>query len=200
MNSRIEQRIRICLLVLSLGLGGAAEADVDAPQPLDVPRLMELMAQVESRQDRFTETKTLTVLTEPMVLTGTLSYTRPDRIEKHVLTPYEEHLVVQGDQLTLTNKDGTKRVRVKSHPLIWSFVEAIRASLAGDAATLQRFYDVRIDGSRQGWTLTLRPFDEKAAARLTSIALHGKDSRLTSVEIIETGGDQSVMTIHEPAS
>ena len=112
------------MLSLALGLPGIAEA-AGNQEPLDLLKLMELMGQVSARQDRFTETKTMAVLTKPLVLTGTLAYSRPDRVEKHVLAPYEEHLVVQGDQLTLVNKDGTKRIGVKSHPLIWSFVEAI---------------------------------------------------------------------------
>ena len=167
---------------------------------MDVPQLMELMAQVTSRQDTFTETKTVSMLTQPLVLKGTLSYARPDRVEKHVLTPYEEHVVVQGDQLTLANREGTKRVGVKSHPLIWSFIEAIRASLAGDVATLRRFYHVKLEGTREQWILTLRPLDQQAAEYLTSIRLNGDRNRLTAVEIQETGGDHSVMKIHEQAS
>ena len=193
----MKQGIRSCLLMLVLGFNGAAEANIES---FDIPRLMERMAQVTSRQVHFTETKTFAVLTKPIILAGTLSYVHPDRVEKHVLIPYEEHLIVQGDQLTLTTKDGTKRMKLNSHPLIWSLVEAIRSSLSGELATLKRFYDVKIDGTQQNWTLTLRPLDQQAAAYLTSVALHGRDNWLTSVEIRETGGDQSVMTIHEPAS
>ena len=91
------------------------------------------MAKVASREDRFTETKTVAMLTQPLVLKGTLAYARPDRVEKHVTSPYTEHLVVQGDQLTLSTREGTKRMAVNSHPLIRSFIEAIRASLAGEA-------------------------------------------------------------------
>lgn len=169
-------------------------------QPLDVPQLMELMAQVTSRQDTFTETKTVSMLTQPLVLKGTLSYTRPDHVEKHVAAPYEEHLVVDGDTLTLANKDGTKRVKVKSHPLIWSFVEAIRATLAGEVPTLRRFYHVKLAGTQQRWSLTLRPLDRQAAEYLTSIMLTGQGNRLTKVEIQEAGGDRSVMQIHEQTS
>lgn len=161
---------------------------------------MELMAQITSRQDRFTEAKTFAMLTKPLILTGTLSYVRPDRVEKHVLTPYEEHLSVQGDQLTLRNKDGTKQIGVKSHPLIWSLVEAIRASLSGDVTTLRRFYHVKIDGTQRDWILTLRPLNEEASSYLSSIALRGRDARLMSIEVKESGGDRSVMTIHGPPS
>jgi outer membrane lipoprotein-sorting protein len=185
-------------LILLLWLPGLVEADHETP--LDLPQLMELMAQVRERRDRFTETKTLAVLTKPLVLTGTLAYARPDRVEKHVLTPYEEHLVVQGDELTLMNKDGTKRIGVKSHPLIWSFVEAIRASLAGEVTALRRFYHVKLEGTRNDWRLTLRPLDQQAASYLTSIMLSGRGNHLRSVDIREAGGDRSVMAIHEPVS
>jgi hypothetical protein len=161
---------------------------------------MELMAQVPAREDRFTETKTMAVLSKPLILTGTLAYSRPDRVEKHVLTPYEEHLVVQGDQLTLSNKDGTKRIGVKSHPLIWSFVEAIRASLAGEVAALRRFYHIKVEGTPREWSLTLRPLDPQAASYLSSIRLRGRGNHLVLVEVDEAGGDRSVMAIHEPVS
>ena len=199
----MDYLLTLVLPALTLSLlcaqDGIASSEPSGP-PLDVPQLMELMAQVTSRQDTFTETKTVSMLTQPLVLKGTLSYARPDRVEKHVLTPYEEHVVVQGDQLTLANREGTKRVGVKSHPLIWSFIEAIRASLAGDVATLRRFYHVKLEGTREHWILTLRPLDQQAAEYLTSIRLNGDGNRLTAVEIQETGGDHSVMKIHEQAS
>jgi outer membrane lipoprotein-sorting protein len=194
----MNRLVRSWALILVLGLPVLVKADNE--QPLDLPQLMELMAQVRDRRDRFTETKTLAVLTKPLVLTGTLAYSRPDRVEKHVLSPYEEHLVVQGDELTLTNKDGTKRIGVKSHPLIWSFVEAIRASLAGEVTALRRFYHVKLEGTRNDWLLTLRPLDPQAASYLTSIMLNGRGNHLRSVDIREAGGDRSVMAIHEPVS
>ena len=190
---------RLALLSLALGLPVIADA-AGSQQSLDLPQLMELMAEVTDRQDRFTETKTMAMLTKPLVLTGTLAYSRPDRVEKHVLTPYEEHLVVRGDQLTLANKDGTKQIGVKSHPLIWSFVEAIRASLAGEVAALRRFYHIKVEGTPTKWSLTLRPLDPQAASYLSSIRLSGHGNHLALVEIDETGGDRSVMTIHEPRS
>lgn len=195
--------LRLILPTLILSLLHAQEGIASSEpsgQPLDVPQLMELMAQVTSRQDTFTETKMVSMLTQPLILKGTLSYSRPDHVEKHVVSPYEEHVVVDGDTLTLANKDGTKRVKVKSHPLIWSFVEAIRASLAGEVSTLRRFYHVKLAGTQQRWSLTLRPLDRQAAEYLTSVVLTGRGNRLTRVEIQEAGGDHSVMQIHERTS
>lgn len=189
--------ILLCSLLSGLPADAAQEA---VTSPLDVPGLMALMAQVPSREDRFTETKTLAVLTQPLVLQGTLAYVRPDRVEKHVTSPYAEHMIVQGDRLTLSTAEGTKRIAVDSHPLIRSFIEAIRASLAGEVSILRRLYHIKLEGTRQDWRLTLRPLDSRAAEYLTSVTLTGHGDRVTTVDIRETGGDRSLMQIHEPVS
>ena len=191
---------RLILLFSLLAELPAAAQQAAANPPLDVPGLMDLMAKVPAREDRFTETKTLAMLTQPMVLKGTLAYVRPNRVEKHITSPYAQHLIVQGDQLTLSSKEGTKRIAVDSHPLIRSFIEAIRASLAGEVAVLRRLYHIKLQGTQQDWMLTLRPLDARAAEYLTSITLTGHGDRLTSVDIREAGGDRSVMQIHEPVS
>jgi outer membrane lipoprotein-sorting protein len=191
---------RLILLCSLLPWLSAAADQGNGTAPLDVPSLMERMAKVSSREDRFTETKTVAMLTQPLVLKGTLAYVRPDRVEKHVTSPYAEHLVVQGDQLTLSTPEGTKRIAVDSHPLIRSFIEAIRASLAGEVAVLRRLYHIKLQGTQQNWMLTLRPLDAQAAEYLTSITLTGHGDRLTAVDIQETGGDRSLMQIDEPLS
>ncbi len=188
------------LCSLFLGLPPVFAEQVTDRSPLDLPGLMDLMARVTSREDRFTETKTVAMLTQPLVLKGTLAYVRPDRVEKHVTSPYAEHLVVQGDQLSLSTREGTKHLAVDSHPLIRSFIEAIRASLAGELAVLRRLYHIKIQGTQQQWTLTLRPLDAQVAEYLTSITISGHGDRMTVVDIRETGGDRSLMQILEPAS
>lgn len=191
---------RLTLLCSLLSWLPVAAEQESGTSLLDLPGLMELMAKVTSREDRFTETKTVAMLTQPLVLKGTLAYVRPDRVEKHVTSPYAEHLVVQGDQLTLSTREGTKHLAVDSHPLIRSFIEAIRASLAGEVSVLRRLYHIKLQGTQQDWMLTLRPLDAQAAEYLTSITLTGHGDRLTAVDIRETGGDRSLMQIHEPAS
>ncbi len=195
-STMVHLLIMLCSLVAWIPYAGAQAA----PSPLDVPALMELMSKVSKRDNHFTETKTLAMLTRPLVLSGTLSYVRPNRVEKHVTSPYIEHLVVEGDQLTLSTKDGTKRIAVDSHSLIRSLIEAIRASLAGQVAVLRRLYHIKLDGTLRNWTLTLRPLDAQAAEYLQSVTLTGQGDRLIKVDIRETGGDRSLMEIHEPVS
>lgn len=170
----------------SAAAGGFALAD-----------LMRVMATVESSRAEFTETKTLALLARPLVVTGTLAYTRPARLERHVLAPTEERLAVAGGDLTIETGGGKARrtIALATQPMLWAFVESIRATLAGDQKSLERFYWVRLDGASGAWTLNLEPRDSAMSQYVQLIRLGGAGSRIERVEVFETNGDRSLMRI-----
>ena len=178
-----------CMLLLS---PLAAKAD-----QWGLPQLMETMAQVSSHQSRFIEKKTLALLKSPLESSGTLAYRRPSFVEKHVLSPQDEVIAVDGDDLTWQNNaTGQKRnIRLRSNVPVWAFVESMRATLAGDLKTLQRFYDVRLDGGPGRWTLLLTPSDEAMRRSVQSVRIDGSGNRMMLVDVLEAGGDRSVMVI-----
>lgn len=183
------RKILLAALALLWMRGGGAE------EIWGLTQLMQTMAQVESSSTRFTETKYLSVLTTPLTLSGKLTYARPGRVEKHVLVPYDERLTVEGNVLTLEKNGKSRTLNLPSHPVAWAFVESIRATLSGDLALLQRFYRARFDGDNAAWHLILEPLDGEITAYVQSITIDGSDNRVNSVEILEVGGDKSVMTI-----
>lgn len=194
LTRRAGSILTLCL-VCTVPSIATSEPDTSSPETWDLPQLMARMAEVSNTRDRFTETKSLAVLTEPLILSGNLFYKRPDRVEKHVLSPYEEHLIVEGDNLTLIDQDGKKRIALHKYPVIRAFVESIRGALAGDMSTLTRFYQVVLTGDRRRWTLTLKPLDQQLADYVRFIRLSGTDNRVTQIDMQEAGGDSSVMTI-----
>jgi len=164
--------------------------------------LMQMLAGVESARASFVETRESALLKTPLVLKGTLSYRRPDRVEKHVFSPYDERIIVEGGQLTLENRAQNRRktLAVGSAPGLAALVESIRATRAGDLASLRRHYALQIEGSREAWTLTLKPLDSRVGDYVTSVALSGVESRIGRITILEAGGDRSVMEITEEKS
>jgi len=176
-----------------------AAAAATAAAPLGIPELMQMLASVESARARFVETRESAVLKSPLVVQGTLSYRRPDRLEKHVLAPHDERITVEGGQLTLENRAQNRRktIAVGSAPGLAALVESIRATRAGDLAALRRHYALQVEGSRDEWTLILRPLESQVADYVTSIALSGSDSRIRRIVVAEAGGDRSVMEITE---
>lgn len=160
-------------------------------------QLMRGFAQVKSSTARFVERKHVGILDRPLESSGTLVYAAPGRLEKHTLAPRAESLVLDGDRLTLEDSSQGRRrtLDVQEAPVILAFVEGIRATLAGDLATLDRHYHVGLEGREGGWRLTLKPRVREMRDFVSEIRIAGRGNRIDTIEILEAEGDRSVMTI-----
>ena len=187
--------LKFWLSVLLVACTGAATA---ADSAWGVETLMQSLAQIKSSKAKFVERKHLRILNAPLELSGTLLYSAPARLEKRTLQPKPELLVLDGD--TLTVEDARKRRRVltlQQYPVVWTFVEAIRGTLAGDLQSLRRFYRVRLDGTERDWRLTLEPLEANVQRFVSQIRLAGDGNVVRTIEILEAEGDRSIMTISE---
>lgn len=192
-GSPFAHRLRMLLLLCTAGV--AAEAGDSTAW--DIKRLMQDLAQVKTAKGRFVERKHLAILNAPLQFSGTLIYIAPSRLEKHTLEPRQESLLLERDELTIESKERNRRrtVMLQDYPVIWAFVESIRSTLAGDLTTLKRFYEVVLDGDERKWRLALKPSDPKMRQVVSEIRISGDRSWINAIEIMETGGDRSVMTI-----
>lgn len=163
---------------------------------------MKALARVKQHRVSFTETRYLSALKAPLVTSGTLVYEAPDRLEKHVTAPFHETTLIDGERVTVDNKTQSfkRSLDIKTSPALWAFVESFRATLAGDTTTLERFYKLRLEGSRQQWQLTLLPRDLDIAALIRSIVIEGNNAQIMRVTTKEADGDHSILTLTEPAS
>ena len=166
-------------------------------QGWNLDALMSEMAAVPASRTRFVETRHLAMLTQPLELKGSLSYERPNRLVKHVETPFDELLTVDGEALSLVNKSkGEQRsLSLREQPALGALVEGVRATLAGDRAQLERHYRVQFSGRRDAWRLHLVPRATQVRAHVESITVSGAAARPQRIEVLESTGDRSVMTI-----
>jgi hypothetical protein len=74
-------------------------------------------------------------------------------------------------------------------------VAGIRATLAGNTATLTRYYTPTLTGSAADWSLRLEPQDARLRALLAVIRIRGEGSTIRSIETLERDGDRTEMTI-----
>ena len=194
--------MRTVLVLFAAGMGVSAGADTDQTTPArwDLKQLMQSLAQVKTAQSQFVERKYLSILNAPLEFSGTLTYTAPGRLEKRTLLPKPESMLLDQDQLTIENKNQQRRSLVlQDYPVVWAFVESIRSTLAGDLQTLNRFYRVTLQGNADQWHLLLIPSGPQIQGVVKEIHISGSQNRISGIEIIETNGDRSVMTITEDA-
>jgi len=157
------------------------------------------LSEVKQSRARFVERKYLKALKAPLELSGTLTYTRPAFLEKRTLKPKPETLTVAGDKLTLENPAHHERrvLKLQDYPVLWGFVESIRATRAGDIKALERFYRVELEGGPAKWQLYLAPRERKMNEVISLIRIDGSQARIDTIEVQEARGDRSVMKIYE---
>ncbi|KAG8149582.1 outer membrane lipoprotein carrier protein LolA [Burkholderia catarinensis] len=171
----------------------AQAADTGSTWSLD--RLMSTLAQHKSGRATFTETKYLSIATQPVESSGELVFVAPDHLEKHTLSPKPEHLVVDGDMLTVERNNRKYTLALARYPELGAFIDSIRATLAGNRFALEQIYKVALAGRGDDWTLTLTPLDSRMLKVVSTITLDGTRDVLRSVAIRQADGDRSVMRL-----
>lgn len=179
----------------------AAGAELTAAATADwgLPQLMHGMAAIKSERRTFTERKYLKVLTAPLESSGVLVYQAPGHLEKNTLAPRDERMVLDQGVIEIESRSRHFRrtLMASQYPAVGAFVESMRATLAGDLNALNRYYQVTLEGQAANWRLQLVPLDAAARDFVREIRIQGRDSRITGIEIVESGGDRMVMAVGE---
>ena len=184
-----------CVVAIgALLLSSAAALGQQAPGN-DLGELMRQLAGRRHGEVSFVEQHFLKLLKHPAESYGELTYDAPDRLEKRTIEPKAETLTLAGDVLTVVRGGRTRTLDLKAYPTLVPFIESIRATLAGDLPSLERLFTVDFAGTMAHWRLTLAPRDAQVAKAVSRVTIEGTNDMLTTLEIVETDGDRSLMTL-----
>jgi outer membrane lipoprotein-sorting protein len=180
---------RLLTGLMLLGFTALAQA------ALNLDQLMTELARNPGGRATFVEKRHLALLDKPVIATGDMRYTPPDRLEKRTLTPQVETMVLEKDTLSLERDRRRMTIRLSSRPEVAAFVDSIRSTLAGDRAALERSYRLSLTGSLDAWVLTLVPNDARIADMLKRITVSGVRQQVLGIEYLQADGDRTEMTI-----
>ncbi len=182
--------MRRLLAILFLSL-----AALPALAAFDVGQLMGELARHKGGKARFVEKKYLAVLDKPVVSTGEMNYTPPDRLEKRTLTPKAELMVLDRETLTLERGQRKLSINLANQPEALAFVDSIRGTLSGNRAALEKNYLLHLAGTPEKWVLTLLPSEQKIAALVQRITVSGARGQIRMIEYLQADGDRAVLSI-----
>ncbi|VWC68311.1 acyltransferase [Burkholderia lata] len=187
--------VTVAATTAAIALAAVPAQAADTVPAWTLDRLMSTLAQHKSGRATFTETKYLSIATQPVESSGELVFVAPDHLEKHTLSPKPEHLVVDGDMLTVERNNRKYTLALARYPELGAFIDSIRATLAGNRFALEQVYKVALAGRGDDWTLTLTPLDSRMLKVVSTITLDGSRDVLRSVAIRQADGDRSVMRL-----
>jgi hypothetical protein len=161
---------------------------------------MSSLAQRKHGEVAYREEDYLAILDRPVKSSGVLVYDAPDRLEKRTLKPKKESLVLQGDDLTAQRGRRIYHLQLSAYPQVAPLVAAIRDTLGGNEAALERVFKVDFTGTEDDWKLRLVPLDKDVARKVSTVEIAGARDEIRSVTISQVDGDRSVMTLGPPHS
>lgn len=180
---------RWCLAVLLLGCAVGAHA------AYGVDQLMAELAQNKGGRARFVETRHIALLDKPVLASGEMTYTPPDRLEKRTVLPKPETMVLDKDTLSVERDKRKMSINLASRPEAMAFVDSIRSTLSGNRAALEQHYALQVQGDSAQWTLTLVPSEPGITALLQRITVSGHGSQVRHIEYLLADGDRSELAI-----
>jgi Outer membrane lipoprotein carrier protein LolA-like len=163
--------------------------------------VMNRLAAVKSAKADFTEKKFVKLLNAPVESTGVLTYTAPDRFEKHTKNPVEERMTVERDTVTLDNvaKKKKQQIFIPQFPALAAIVDAMRGALSGNLPQLQQAFSIKASGTNARWKLHLVPLEANQYAYIHAVDVAGRDDFIESIEILQSDGDRSAMSMTRAA-
>jgi len=182
-------------LIAFAALLASATQSVAQAGTFDLVRLMRLLSLAPEAEVPYTERKYSSLLAEPIVSSGTLSYRRPDTVEKNTATPRSERFRIVGGDLIVVRNGAQQRYPLSSQPLLSAFAASLRGVLAGDAALLRSHYRLALEGDEQGWRLEMIPLEEEIGRYVERITVSGRAGRIEQIEVREASGDRSVLQV-----
>jgi outer membrane lipoprotein-sorting protein len=160
-----------------------------------LPELMALLAQKRGGEARFVEQRFVKGLDEPLRSAGTLSFVAPDRFTRSTLEPRAESVSVEGNSVTMKRASRSRTLALDAAPEAAALVEAVRGTLTGNTATLQRLFRPVLGGSTEQWVLDLTPIEVSLYNQVRIVRITGRRADVLSVEVQLADGDRSVMEI-----
>ncbi|MCA9610716.1 MAG: outer membrane lipoprotein carrier protein LolA [Myxococcales bacterium] len=173
--------------MIALAIPASASA-----QAVTLESLLARFAALPGLEARFREEKRIALLSLPVRSEGRIWFAHPDRLMRRVEEPDPSAALIASGQLRMRSGGRTEELSIDTNPVLRGFVESFRAVLAGDQATLERYYAARLEpGEGEAWTLTLTPRDEALRRFLREIRMRGHGVTIEEMRMVEVSGDET---------
>ena len=198
-KSRSRRALVATLVVGIAGTWTAEPQEARAAGPFDIGQLMTMLARVRAGEATFVERREVAMLERTLESSGRLSFEAPDTFIRETLRPRRERLAVVGNTLTLSQGGRNRTMELDASPEASVIIEAIRGTLTGNRAAVERNFETFVSGDAGHWTLDLAPREARLRAQVAAVQVRGEQALVREVQVRLADGDRSVMTI-EPAA
>lgn len=187
------KRITLCLLwMMGVVLPSVAQQPVSAAeQAAMIQAIVETTSHINTMQCSFRQVKTLSLLNEELVSTGTMLYGRPALLHWQYLKPYTYTFIINGSRALMKNPNQKHVIDTRQSKLLGEITQIMVNSVTGKCLTEKGDFNIRMCKVSGEWIAKLQPVHKELKAMFKLIKLHidPKAHSIGQVELQETTGD-----------
>ena len=185
--------------LLALTLLGAVTTTPSAEPAaadLDAKVLIAQLAKPAPATIDFTEVRFSPLLKQPVMVSGTLGYTGPTTLDRHVTQPYREDTEIRGESVRVRRDGEAERsFALKRAPELQGLLTAFTSLLAGDHSAVDRTFKIAATGNHDTWQIALTPRDARMSKRVKQIRIEGRSDVPRCFSILNDNDGASMMLL-----
>jgi hypothetical protein len=167
----------------------------------DTDALIARLARPPPASIAFAEARFSSLLVEPLVVSGTLTYEGDGALQRRVEHPYRESTAIRGETVRVERDDEAPRTfALRRAPELRGFLTGMLGLLTGDSSLIDEHFNITASGDDDKWRLDLEPVDDRQRQRLRTIVVTGRTDESRCFVIVDTEGGTSVMLLGTAAA
>ena len=163
-----------------------------------IQTLTQTAASMQCMQCRFTQQKTMAMLTEPTVSEGLMSYNSPDKMRWEYTSPFSFALLVDGEKITKITDGNEEVLDAKSGRMYQGIVSIIMSSATGKKLFDKSMFDVVITDDNAYWKADMKPqkHNMKRMFSMLTFYFNKENNIINKVEMTEANGDVTLIQFY----
>ena len=155
-------------------------------------------AKVQTIVSSFTQEKQLIALTETITSTGDFWFKRSNQVRIDYKKPFVYRMIMNGDKILIKDEQKENRINVRSNKLFQQVNRIMLDCIQGSILSSKDF-STRVFEDKSHYLLELTPTGKGIRDFFDVILLkvERKDYSVASIEMIEPGGDKTLMTFSD---
>lgn len=153
---------------------------------------------IQSLVSRFTQTKTLSILNDKMVSEGKM-YFNEGMLRWEYTAPYKYLFIMNREKVLLQGGGSTSKMNMAENRMFSGIASIMMKTVTGQGLDSSDDYTVSYFTDKDGlYVVKMTPLKREMKQMFSGVVLHfNADANVTSVELLESGDDNTVITLHD---
>lgn len=146
---------------------------------------------------KFTQTQSLSVLSNKVVKSGMFYYKRPEQIL--LMFDNGDYIKMTSENFQMKNGNKVNEMKVDSNPMLRELKKILSACMTGDVINTAKDFQHELKQGEANYTVVLNPKKKRAASKIKEIMLvfDKKDMCLSKMKMTQPNGDYTLYEFFE---